>query len=193
MKKNDPKDVKTLEEIFQFPNGDLVRDKVCHSGQRIRGAFTELFSGYGISAEDILNETITIEKGSYSGYVAMRDIEFYTFCEHHFLPFYGLMDVAYEPSEVITGIGKLVRLVRDVHARRLQIQETMTRDIANDLMRVLGANGACVRSRAKHMCICSRGPGDGSAWTEVVYGTGCMERQLAAQLFSSGSLSPARW
>jgi GTP cyclohydrolase I len=172
MKKRPDHSGEMLSEFLRFPGSERVVDKLVASKPRIQRAFAELFSGYGKKAEDILNETIKVE--SYAGVVVMRDIHFYTFCEHHFLPFFGTADVAYQPRHIITGLGKLVRLVRDVHARRLQIQEIMTRDIAEDIMRVLDAQGACVTTRAKHLCICSRGPSDDGALTEVTYGLGTL-------------------
>ena len=173
MKKKRPdRSSETLSEFLQFPGSEHVIDKLVASKPRIRRAFAELFSGYGKKAEDVLNETVKVE--SYAGVVVMRNIHFYTFCEHHFLPFFGAADVAYQPRHVITGLGKLVRLVSDVHARRLQIQEVMTKDIAEDIMRVLDARGACVTTRAKHLCVCSRGPSDDGAWTEVTYGLGTL-------------------
>ena len=111
----------------------------------------------------------------YSGVVTIKDIAFYSYCEHHFAPFFGTADVSYEPREIITGLGKIVRLVHDVHARRLHIQELMTRDIALDIMRVLDAKGARVTTRAKHLCMCSRGPSDHNAITEVTYGAGTLQ------------------
>ena len=84
----------------------------------------------------------------------------------------------YQPGEIITGLGKIVRLARDVHGRRLQIQELMTRDIAEDIMRVLEAKGAFVVTKAKHLCMCSRGPKDDNSMTTVAYGVGTLENWL---------------
>lgn len=181
MKKHSDSDTQFLEEMFNFPNGKLVRERLAASHTRIRDAFSELFSGYDKKAEDVLNETVRVD--SYAGLVIMRNISFYTFCEHHFLPFFGTADVAYEPNKVITGLGKLVRLVRDVHSRRLQIQEVMTKDIAEDIMRILDAKGAYVVTRARHLCICSRGPNDDGAWTEVAYGAGTLANKYVDSLF----------
>lgn len=166
MKKN------SLDEVFDFPNGERVRERVIESLPRIRRAYQELFKGYDTKAEDVLNETV--RTAAYSGIVRVAEISFYSFCEHHFLPFFGTADVCYQPGEIITGLGKIVRLVRDVHARRLQIQEVMTRDIAEDISRVLRASGVAVRTQAKHLCTCSRGPGDDNSWTEVVYSLGTL-------------------
>lgn len=162
-----------LSELFDFENGRVVEERVRASLPRIRKTFSQLFSGYSLKAEDVLNETVRTK--DYSGIVRVADISFYTYCEHHFVPFYGKADVCYEPNEIITGLGKVVRLVRDVHARRLQIQELMSKDIADDITRVLGARGVAVRTRAKHLCICSRGPSDDTSWTEVIYTVGSLK------------------
>lgn len=168
-------------DLFDFHNGRLVERRLIGSRLRIRAAYSDLFSGYDKKAEDVLNETVKVK--SYSGIVIMREIQFYTFCEHHFVPFFGSADVAYQPRNTITGLGKIVRLVRDVHARRLQIQELMTKNIAEDLMRVLDAKGVFVRTHAKHLCICSRGPSDDLAWTEVHYGIGSLKGRPISEVF----------
>ena len=162
-----------LKTWVDFIENEEVRMKLMNSEDRIRRSFNELFAGYNLNGADILNDVLHVE--DYKGVVAMKNIYFYTFCEHHFAPFFGTCDVYYEPDEVITGLGKIVRLVRDVHARRLQIQETFNKDIAQDMMRVLKAKGVFVESRAKHLCICSRGPSDDGAETVVSYGIGTLE------------------
>lgn len=155
---------------FSFIPNEDVRRMLLPSLERISKAYGQLFSGYSLIAEDILNETVRVE--NYPGTVTVENISFYTMCEHHFLPFFGQASVTYRPRRVITGLGKIVRLVRDVHARRLQIQEIMARDICQDMMRVLDAEGCRVTLRARHLCICSRGPDDDTSITEVVYEEG---------------------
>jgi GTP cyclohydrolase I len=162
-----------LQELFSFISDTGVRAKLQLSEDRIRRAYTELFSGYKLRAEDVLNEVVKV--ADYSGIVTVEKINFYSFCEHHFAPFFGTASVSYEPKEIITGLGKIVRLVHDVHARRLQIQEIMTKDIADDMMRVLDARGAFVVTEAKHLCMCSRGPSDDTAITTVKYGCGTLK------------------
>lgn len=160
---------------FDFVANEQVKEKLHASEARIRRAFAELFSGYALNAETVLNEVVRVK--DYTGLVTVSDINFYSYCEHHFAPFFGTATVTYEPNEIITGLGKIVRLVHDVHARRLQIQELMTRDIANDMMRVLSARGVKVVTRAKHLCMCSRGPNDPSAVTTIEYGLGTLRCQ----------------
>ena len=162
-----------LQEWFSFVSDSNVRAKLQMSENRIRRSFNELFSGYQLRAEDVLNEVVRVT--DFSGVVTVESINFYSFCEHHFAPFFGTASVSYEPKEIITGLGKIVRLVHDVHARRLQIQELMTKDIADDVMRVLDAKGAYVITEAKHLCMCSRGPGDDTAVTTVRYGCGTLK------------------
>lgn len=162
-----------LKELFSFISNEEVRKKLHQSEHRIRKSYDELFSGYGIKAEDILNDVVRVE--NYTGIVEVKKINFYTFCEHHFAPFFGTASVYYQPDKIITGLGKIVRLVKDVHARRLQIQEIMTKDIAEDIMRVLKCKGVFVETTAKHLCICSRGPSDDTSETRVTYGIGSLE------------------
>jgi GTP cyclohydrolase I len=158
------------EQPFGFIPYEQVRAKLDLSVDRISRAYGELFSGYDKTAEEVLNETVRVT--GYTGIVVVDKISFYTFCEHHFLPFFGTAAVSYRPRSIITGIGKIVRLVREVHARRLQIQELMARDICEDVVRVLDAEGARVVLRARHLCTCSRGPSDDNSETEVRYQVG---------------------
>lgn len=162
-----------LDLLFSFIENKEVREKLKGSEDRISRTFNQLFSGYALKAEDILNEVVEVT--DYSGVVEVKDISYYSYCEHHFAPFFGKASVYYQPKKIITGLGKVVRLVRDVHARRLQIQELMTRDIAKDMMRVLDAEGVFVVTTAKHLCICSRGPNDDNSETTVTYGCGSLE------------------
>ena len=167
-----------LDQLFSFIDDARIREKLANSKDRIRRSFNELFSGYSLRADDVLNDVVHVE--NYTGVVEVHDISFYSYCEHHFAPFFGTASVTYEPGTIITGLGKIVRLVRDVHARRLQIQETMTRDIADDMVRVLGARGVFVVTRAKHLCMCSRGPSDDTTLTRVAFGRGTLEHHARA-------------
>jgi GTP cyclohydrolase IA len=166
---------KDQDILLQLIGDEQVREKLWASRERIARSFDELFSGYKLKAEDVLNEVVSVE--NYSGLITVSGINFYSFCEHHFAPFFGKASVTYEPESTITGLGKIVRLVHDVHARRLQIQELMTRDIAEDIVRVLHARGAYVETSAKHLCTCSRGPKDDTAETLVRYGCGTLQER----------------
>lgn len=162
-------DKPTLRDLPSLQRPEILAEFE-RSHDRIDRAFTEIFSGYDLRAEDVLNEVVAVN--NYAGVVTVRDISFYSYCGHHFAPFFGTASISYKPKRIITGLGKLVRLVRDVHAKRLQIQELMTRDIADDVLRVLDAEGVRVVTRAKHLCMCSRGPNDDNSWAEVAYEAG---------------------
>jgi GTP cyclohydrolase I len=179
-----------LDAVFGFISNEDVRNQLRRSEDRIRRAFDELFGGYALRAEDVLNEIVRVE--DYTGLVTVEGITFYSFCGHHFSPFFGTASVTYQPGEIITGLGKIVRLVHDVHARRLQIQETMTKDIAEDIMRVLGAKGVLVSTKARHLCMCSRGPKDDGAVTVVSYGIGTLEKQALLAVPSSAASQEGR-
>lgn len=165
-----------LKALFSFVENETVREKLQQSEHRIRKSYNELFSGYALKAEDVLNDVIHVDE--YNGIVEMRNIQFYSMCEHHFAPFFGSCDIYYQPKTIITGLGKLVRLVKDVHSKRLQIQEIMTQDICKDVMRVLDAKGCYVRTQAKHLCICSRGPQDDVAETVCTYAEGTLKDRI---------------
>jgi len=165
-----------LKMLFSFIDNDEVRKKLLLSEARISKSFNELFSGYNLKADDILNDIVHVN--DYHGIIEVKDINFYSFCEHHFAPFFGTANVYYQPKTIITGLGKIVRLVKDVHARRLQIQEIMTKDIAEDIMRILDCKGVYVETIAKHTCICSRGPSDDTCFTKVNYGLGTLQNWL---------------
>ncbi len=121
---------------------------------RVIDAWDEIFAGYGMNAGDILEATFNAE--GYNGIVLLRDIEFTSTCEHHLLPFRGRAHVAYIPVERIVGISKLARIV-ELHARKLQNQERITKGVADDLERELNPLGAAVILEASHGCMQCRG------------------------------------
>lgn len=110
--------------------------------------------GYSQDPEEIINGALFTE--DYSEMIIMKDIDFYSLCEHHMLPFFGKVHMAYLPSGKIVGISKMARLV-DVFARRLQVQERMTTQIASLLMDKLSAEGVAVVAEAEHLCMRMRG------------------------------------
>lgn len=110
--------------------------------------------GYASSAREVFSEG-TFE-ASHDGLVLVRGIDFYSVCEHHLVPFFGRCHIAYLPSGKIAGLSKFARLV-DVHARRLQVQERMTHDIAADIEKHLKPHGVAVQIEARHLCMAMRG------------------------------------
>jgi len=110
--------------------------------------------GYTASAKEVFSEG-TFE-AEHDGVVIVRGIDFYSVCEHHLVPFFGKCHIAYLPSRKIAGLSKFARLV-DVHARRLQVQERMTHDIARDVQTHLKPRGVAVQIEARHLCMAMRG------------------------------------
>ncbi|MGV8151266.1 MAG: GTP cyclohydrolase I [Candidatus Woesearchaeota archaeon] len=144
------------------------------SEDRIKRAYTELLSGYNQNPSNILNNVVHVE--NYNGVVIENGIRFTSICGHHFLPFFGSIDIIYEPGRIITGLGKLPRLVQ-AYARRLQIQELLVKEIAEEIMKTIGAKGVFVRARATHLCMHSRGPSDRNVETVCVYSIGTLKNK----------------
>ncbi|MEK9650705.1 MAG: GTP cyclohydrolase I FolE [Poseidonia sp.] len=145
--------VATLLEYLEG-EGAPEREGLQKTPQRVIESWTEIFAGYAMDASEILDATFNGE--GYDGIVLLRDIEFTSTCEHHLLPFRGRAHVAYIPVDRIVGISKLARIV-ELHARRLQNQERITKGIADDLEQKLAPLGAAVILEASHGCMQCRG------------------------------------
>ncbi len=143
-----------LREILRRVGDDPDREGLRQTPDRIVRSWKEIYGGYAQRAEDVLVTQFQAEQ--YDEMVLLRDIEFFSTCEHHMLPFYGKAHIAYLPNEKIVGLSKLARLT-DLYARRLQVQERLTYEIATELQRVLKPKGVAVMIEAKHQCMCSRG------------------------------------
>jgi GTP cyclohydrolase I len=139
---------------------------------RIVAAYSELLEGYKTDIAAILNDIAEVH--DYPGMVLEQGINFTSLCYHHFLPFFGTIDVAYQPGTIITGLGRIVELVQAL-AHRLQIQEFLVRDIAETIKERIKAEGVFVRSRAVHLCVHSRGPRDHTMETICTYAVGSFE------------------
>lgn len=146
---------RAVREILLAIGEDPDRDGLTETPARVARAYAEQFSGLAQRPEDVL---ATVFDADYDELILVRDIEVYSTCEHHLVPFFGFAHVGYIPNEKgqITGLSKLARLV-DVYARRPQVQERMTSQIADALMRVLEPRGALVVIEAEHLCMSMRG------------------------------------
>lgn len=151
MNKNTIRDglVQQLKYIGEDPN----REGLQRTPDRIINSWQELFVGYDKDPNDLLTR---FDSGSYDQMVVLKDIEIYSMCEHHILPFLGKAHVAYIPSENVLGISKLARLV-DIYARRLQIQERIGEQVTDFLMNGAKCMGAACVIRAEHLCMRMRG------------------------------------
>lgn len=138
-----------IEAIGEDPN----REGLLETPDRIARMYGEIFSGINETAEVHLKKAFTVERDDI---VIEKDITFYSMCEHHFLPFYGKVHIAYIPDGKVAGLSKLARSV-EVYAKRPQLQEKLTSDIAEALMEYLSPKGVMVVIEAEHMCMTMRG------------------------------------
>tara|TARA_R110000823_G_scaffold130015_20_gene258136 strand:- start:19184 stop:19732 length:549 start_codon:yes stop_codon:yes gene_type:complete len=141
-------------EIIKAIGEDTTRPGLVDTPKRAAAAFEFLTRGYGQSVEDVVNRALFPSDSSEM--ILVQDVELYSLCEHHLLPFIGKCHVAYIPTGQVLGLSKVARIV-DVFARRLQIQESLTTQIAETIMQVTEAQGVGVIIEAQHMCMMMRG------------------------------------
>lgn len=159
---------------------DATRDGLIKTPERASKAMHFLTRGYEMDAEAILRGALFDE--SYNEMVIVKDIEVYSLCEHHLLPFFGKAHVAYIPNGKIVGLSKIARIV-DVYARRLQVQERLTRQILEVLDKTLKPYGAAVVIEAQHMCMMMRGVQKQNSSTVSSAFTGEFEKMETRQEF----------
>jgi len=143
-----------MKEILKAIGEDPERDGLSRTPERTEKALRYLTSGYSADVKQIVNGALFDVQ--YDEVVIVRDIEFFSMCEHHLLPFFGKMHVAYLPESKVIGLSKIPRLV-DVFARRLQIQERLTQQVAETLNQLLNPKGVAVICEARHFCMMMRG------------------------------------
>ncbi len=143
-----------VAELITGLGEDLTREGLVKTPERVERSLRFLTSGYQARVEDVVNGAMFDSEGSEM--VVVKDIEFYSLCEHHMLPFFGKATIAYIPDATILGLSKFARVV-DVFARRMQVQERMTSQIADALEKILKPRGLGVITEASHLCMMMRG------------------------------------
>lgn len=162
-----------LEGVGEDPNRPGLKD----TPDRVARMYEEILSGMGQTAEEPLSKVFPVEQGEM---VLEKDIVFYSTCEHHLMPFYGKAHVAYIPNGQVVGLSKLARTV-EVYARRLQIQEQMTGQIADAIMEFLAPKGVMVLIEAEHTCMTMRGIKKPGSKTVTVATRGAFAEQESLQ------------
>ncbi|HWR54539.1 MAG TPA: GTP cyclohydrolase I FolE [Bryobacteraceae bacterium] len=143
-----------VEDMLRRLGEDPEREGLVKTPERVDRALRYLTSGYGKDVRQVVNGALFTVK--YDEMVIVKDIEFFSMCEHHLLPFFGKMHVAYLPKDRVVGLSKIPRIV-DMFARRLQLQERLTQDVAQSLQDVLDPLGVGVVCEARHFCMMMRG------------------------------------
>ena len=144
-----------VKTLLRWAGDNPDRDGLKDTPQRVLKAYSEWFRGYNEDPKSLLNKTFEEVKG-YNDWIVLDSIRVESYCEHHLAPIIGVAKVAYLPSGLVVGISKLVRVV-DAYAKRLQIQERLTREIGLAINDTLKPRGVAVAIKAEHHCMCTRG------------------------------------
>jgi GTP cyclohydrolase IA len=166
--------------LIAFAGDDPNREGLLDTPSRVVNAYEEVYGGYRECPADVLDRTFS-EIGTYDNLVLIRDVPFYSHCEHHMAPFVGKAHIAYVPVERVVGLSKLARLV-DVYARRLQTQEHLTSQITAAIEEILKPRGAAVMLEAEHMCMSMRGVQKPGVSTVTTQFTGMFRDDPAEQV-----------
>lgn len=172
-----------IRELLLKMGEDPEREGLLKTPGRVDRSLAFLTAGYRMRLQDIINDAIFHESGS--ELIVVRDIEFYSMCEHHMLPFFGVAHVAYIPNGRVIGLSKIPRIV-ELFARRLQLQERLTRQVAECIREVLAPKGVAVITQARHLCMMMRGVEKQSSMTaaSAMLGAFCDDPHKRSELLS---------
>ncbi len=169
---------KNIYDVIVELGDDPEREGLLKTPERVERSLRFLTRGYHQKLEDVVNGALF--EAESDDMVIVRDIEFYSMCEHHMLPFFGKCHVGYIPNKKIIGLSKIARIV-DMFARRLQVQERLTKDISHALMDILDAEGVGVVMDAQHLCMQMRGVEKQNSITTTSSMLGSFRRELATR------------
>ncbi len=162
-------------ELIRRLGEDPTRDGLLRTPERMEKSMAYLTRGYQQTVEEVLHNALF--DVDYDEMVIVKDIEFYSLCEHHLLPFFGKAHVAYVPHGKVIGLSKIARLV-DVFARRLQVQERLTRQVAESIDEAIHPQGVAVILEGQHLCMMMRGVEKQSSWTTTSAMLGVFKTQM---------------
>jgi len=180
---NDPKNITGMDHVrglLQFIGEDVKREGLKETPARVLSAMQEHFSGYQEDPKEHLLKTFEEVEG-YDEVVLVSDIDVHSHCEHHMVPFVGKAHVAYIPKGRVVGLSKLARVVEG-YAKRLQVQEKLTMQIANAIEEVLEPDGVAVIIQCQHFCMCHRGVHKSNSWTTTSKLTGAFLNNPSSRL-----------
>ncbi|CUX43194.1 MULTISPECIES: GTP cyclohydrolase I FolE [Agrobacterium] len=166
--------------LLRWAGENPAREGLLDTPKRVAKAYRELFSGYELNVQDVLGTTFE-EVGGYDDVVLVRDIPFFSHCEHHMVPIVGKAHVAYLPAGRVLGLSKIARVV-EIFGRRLQTQENMTAQIARSIEETLKPRGVAVMIDAEHMCMSMRGVNKQGSTTLTTSFTGTFKNDPAEQV-----------
>jgi GTP cyclohydrolase I len=168
-----------VRTLIAWAGDDPSREGLIDTPQRVISAYEEFYAGYGQDPAEALERTFE-DVGAYDDVVLVRDIPFYSHCEHHMVPFVGKAHIGYFPTESVVGLSKLARVL-DVYARRLQTQERLTADVVAAIDDILKPRGIAVMIEAEHQCMTLRGVHKHGASTVTTQFTGIFRDDPAEQ------------
>ena len=169
-----------IRTLLRFIGDDPDRQGLIDTPQRVIKALNDHFRGYDVDPQQFLSKTFSEVEG-YNELVLVSDIELHSHCEHHMVPFVGKAHVAYIPNGRVVGLSKIARVV-DAYAKRLQVQEKLTAQIANIINDTLEPTGVAVIHQCQHFCMCYRGVKKPGSWTTTSKRHGCFLTNDASRL-----------